>query len=194
MRKKIVFWMVVLLGLTAVAERCDEYTDIKQRLACEKSAHKIKRPGWDQSNHVQSGFKVPKNNGSNPTSLFAATKKDKKPKVRLPHNRKTSTSASHVGAKKPLDKKVSPADKSTHAHKSKKASSGQGQPTTSTEQQSDSAQRVLADAGIASAQMIAQSDVTDYGVHMPQIGEMTVSDQGFGTPGSVGDDVLYVQY
>jgi hypothetical protein len=192
MRKKIVFWMVMLLGLTAMAGRCDEYTDIKQRLACEKSAHKIKRPGWDQSNHVQSGFKVPANNGSNPQSLFSAAKKDKKVKIRLPHNRKSSTSTSHVGAKKPLDKKTSPADKSTHAHKSNKVPSGQS--SVSTEQHFDSTQRVFAEAGIANAPMTAQSDFTDNGIHMPQVGEMTVSDQGFGTPGSVGDDVLYVQY
>lgn len=194
MYKKIVVVGLMVLSMSLVAKNCDEYADVKKRLACEKSAHRIQQRGRDQAEGVHSGFKVPKNNGHNPQSLFGDTTKkknaQKKPKLRLPHPHNRKPTPVLTRAKKTDHNKTSPADKS---HQTQHAA-GSSNSTVAQAQHADVDRSVLAQAGIANVQTALSVDSYREDVRLPVMADMLASDEGFGTPGSIGDDALYMQY
>ena len=179
------YWRYLLImatgffTMTASAGRCDEYTGL-DRLACEKSAHKIQ----EKSGRSKRADATQADTGGR--RLRNAIDPERKPQVRakkkviLPHNR-------HVGPRE--RSALSEIPKKSH----KKASAGQsGVASAPVSEQIQS----LHDAGLvrAGSQSVLASDTDSTDLPMPK-SEMLASDVGLDSdPASVGDDALYRIY
>jgi hypothetical protein len=177
-------WRLFVSGLlmlltTSAFARCENLSGL-ERLACEKSAHKIKGGASSQpsanANASNAGRRI-----ANAIDPEKPSKSGKKAKLRLPNNRKTGPRehAAHERAKKQADLKM-------------KAKTDKQEPSLV----SSASVNPLTDAGLVNAGSVGvlSSDAGDSGYVLPSQG-MLASDVALDSaPSTIGDDALYRIY
>lgn len=181
--KKCMIWFSVFLMINGVALYADPCSGLEglQRLACEKSAHKTKksRSSDDASLNTASVIYAPKSGGD-----F-----QQKPKIKLPHNRKT---AAHDRGRSDaqMNKRLS-ARRQEGENQKKNVS-----PASAVSSAKSVRSAGLVDSGIASpsTEMLVSDQDEALDFVMPSRVGMLASDVAYDTGPGIGEDELYKLY